>query len=87
MVRVGCNVKSDVARPINGLRFRPSKVTPAVCCACTAAAACLTKDDADIDFCSMTSDILRFFKIGFLWRNEFDLDSRLEGSEAWEEIV
>lgn len=46
----------------------------AFCCACTAAAACLIRDDDDSDFCSMTSDMLRFFKIGFF----FDCDSMNE---------
>lgn len=54
----------------------------AFCCACTAAAACLIKDDADIDFCSMTSDMLRFFRIGFFFAcecmKELDLDTPVE---------
>jgi hypothetical protein len=34
------------------------------------AAACFSREDADIDRCNMTSDMLRFFKIGFLWVND-----------------
>jgi hypothetical protein len=62
--------KSDCARPKDG-RFRRLGRS---CCACTAAAACFTSEELDSDFCSMTSDMLRFFKIGFLFRKELFLD-------------
>lgn len=35
-----------------------------------AAVACLSKDDDDKDRCNMTSDILLFLRMGFLWTNE-----------------
>lgn len=42
----------------------------------------MIRDDDDSDFCSMTSDMLRFFKIGFFFdcecMNELDLDSPVE---------
>jgi hypothetical protein len=60
---------SEVARPSNGL-------SPCVdCCAWTAAAACFKRDDEEIDLWSIISDILLFFRIGFLLRNELDFDS------------
>jgi hypothetical protein len=73
--------KSELARPMTG-RLGLSINEPSACCACTAAAACLTSDEADIDLCNMTSDILRFFNIGFLWRKELHFESRLAGSEV-----
>lgn len=69
---------SDCARPSCG-RFRKLGLS---CCACTAAAACLTSDELDNDFCNMTSDILRFFSMGFLFRKELFLDKLLAGSVA-----
>ena len=82
-MRVGSRVKSDAAeRPTNGRRFRPSKLTTVACWACTAAAAWLINDEVEIDFWSISSDMLRFFRMGFLARNEFDFDSRLTGSDA-----
>ena len=53
------------------------------CWACTAAAAWLISDEVEMDFCSITSDMLRFFRMGFFTRNEFDLDKRLTGSEVF----
>jgi hypothetical protein len=50
---------------------------PPDCCACTAAAACFKSDEDDSDLWSIISDILLFFKIGFLFKNELDLDSLL----------
>lgn len=46
------------------------------CCAAIAAAACFKREDDEIDLCNIISDMLRFFKIGFL-RKELDLDNRL----------
>lgn len=43
--------------------------------ACTDATACLTSEEVERDFWSIISDILLFFKMGFFWINEFDLDS------------
>lgn len=41
-----------------------------VCCACRASVACFTRVDEDKDFCSITSDKLRFLSMGFLAPNE-----------------
>ena len=70
---------------MNGRRLRPSKLMRVVvaCWACTAAAAWLTNEEVDMDFCSITSDMLRFFKMGFLTMNELDFDNRLTGSDAF----
>lgn len=66
-----------------GLYFlRASTVLGSSCCACTAAAACLTSEEVEMDFWSMTSDMLLFFRIGFFWRKELVLESRLTGSEV-----
>jgi len=46
-----------------------------------AAAACFSKDEEDSDRCSIISDMLRFFKMGFLLRNEFDLDKPLPAGD------
>jgi hypothetical protein len=74
--------KSGVALPMIGRGFRNSSVTPVVCWAWTDSAACFTSDDDDNDFCNIASDMLRFFKIGFLTlTNEFVFDNRLAGSE------
>jgi hypothetical protein len=71
-----------------GRGFRRSNVTPVVCCAWTDSAACFTSDDDDSDFCSIASDMLRFFKIGFLTpsTNELVLDNLLAGSEFCDEL-
>lgn len=42
------------------------------CSASMAAVACLSRDEDDMDFCSMTSDMLRFFKIGFLIHGDLE---------------
>jgi hypothetical protein len=64
-----------------------SKTLPLVCCACTAAAACFRSEDVEIDFCSITSDMLRFFRMGFLCRNELVFDNRLTDSDVCVEDV
>jgi len=53
--------KSDAARAKAGRGF----VIGRDCWACTEAAACLSKDEAEIDRWSMTSDMLLFFRMGF----------------------
>lgn len=63
--------KSVVARSRPGRL--PILFSPSFCCACTAAAACFTSDEVESDLWSIISDILRFFRIGFLTK-EFDLD-------------
>ncbi len=75
--------KSDWARPKDG-RFRRVGRS---CCAWTAAAACFTSDELDNDFCSMTSDMLRFFRIGFLLRKELFLDKWLVASVTGSDIL
>lgn len=40
-----------------------------------ASVACFTSEDVDMDFCSMISEALRFFRIGFLVRNELVFES------------
>ena len=52
------------------------------CCACTAAAACRTSEDAESDFWSISSDMLRFLRMGFLLRKELFFDRLLCGSEV-----
>jgi hypothetical protein len=39
---------------------------PLVSCACTAAVACFSRDAVESDLCNMTSDMLLFFRMGFL---------------------
>lgn len=46
----------------------------------------MTSDDADIDFWSMTSDILRFFKIGFLATKEL-LFERFDGGVDVSDVI
>ena len=53
----------------------PILFNPPFCWAWTAAAACFTRDEVERDLWSMISDMLLFFKMGFLLMNEFDLDS------------
>lgn len=65
--------KSVVARSRPGRL--PILLKPSFCCACTAVAACFTSDEVDSDLWSMISDMLLFFKMGFLLMKEFDLDS------------
>src|SRR3569833_2631179 len=58
------------------MRGRAILPPPSFCCACTAAAACLTSEDEERDFWSIISDMLLFFKIGFLLsKNELDFVS------------
>jgi hypothetical protein len=61
---------------VSTLALLPILLLPPSCCAWTAAAACLTRDDVDRDLCSMISDMLRFLRMGFL-ANEFDFDIRV----------
>lgn len=35
------------------------------------------RDEDESDLCNIISDMLRFFNIGFLFKNEFDFDMRL----------
>ena len=60
---------------------KSSESRSADCWACTAAAACLSSEEADKERWSIISDIDRFLRIGFLlgWRKELDLLSREEG--------
>ena len=56
---------------------------PFVSWACTAAVACLSSDAEERDLCNMTSDILRFLRMGFFAKllNESVLESEiLDGS-------
>jgi hypothetical protein len=46
------------------------------CWAWTAAAACLRREEAERERCSIISDMLRFFRMGFLWRKELDFEMR-----------
>lgn len=78
----GDDTKSELARTIDG-RSNIDRLDLLPCWACTEAAACFIKEDVDSDFCNMTSDMLRFFRIGFLCRNELVFDKRLDGSEVW----
>lgn len=39
------------------------------------AAACFSNDDAEIDLCNMTSDMLRFLRMGFLCVKEVFLET------------
>jgi hypothetical protein len=55
-------------------------------CACTEAAACFKSEDVESDFCSITSDTLRFFRIGFLLMNE-PLFERYEGGVDVSEVM
>ncbi len=65
--------ESVTARSRPGLMMRPPF---SFCCASTAAAACFIRDDVDRDLCSIISDMLRFFRMGFLFsRKELDLVS------------
>jgi hypothetical protein len=75
--------KSEVFRPIIGRGFRRSSVTVGVRCACAISAASATNDDDNSDFCSIASDMLRFFKMGFFTppTKELLLDRRLTGAE------
>lgn len=85
MVREGIaeGVKSEAACTRMGRCLRRSRGVPrARSWAWTSAAACFTRQDDEMEFCSITSDMVRFFKIGFLAKNEFVLDSRLGGSET-----
>lgn len=67
-----------------GRGFRRSSVTVGVRCACAISTASATNEDDDSDFCSIASDMLRFFRIGFFTppRKEPLFDSRLTGSEV-----
>jgi len=47
----------------------------------------LTSDEDDKDFASITSDMLLFFRIGFLLRNELFFDSLLAGSVTGPDIL
>lgn len=82
--------KTRVSAPL-GFRLSDSDTDLANCglslelrlldlCACTAAAACLMSDDEDKDFCSITSEILRFLRMGFV-RNEVFFERLLAGSD------
>ena len=75
-------MKSEVFRfKVCGLLGRYVCELP--CCAWTAAAACITNDEDERDFCSMTSEALRFFRIGFLVKKELFLDKLLHDSDAF----
>lgn len=52
------------------------------CCAWTAAAACLRREEAERERCSIISDMLRFLRMGFLWRKELDFEMRLPMGEV-----
>ena len=75
--------KSDVVLPMIGrcLLRANTEAGPFSRSAWTAAAASFTSDDDESDFCSMISDMLRFFSIGFLCKNELLVDSWLTGSD------
>lgn len=75
--------RSEVFLPMIGRGFRRSSCTVGVRCFWAISAASATNDDDDSDFCSIASDMLRFFKMGFLTlpKNEPLLDRRLTGSE------
>jgi len=49
--------------------------------------ACLISVDDEIERCSISSDKLRFFRIGFFVAKEFVLDSRLAGGADSESSV
>jgi hypothetical protein len=60
LVEKGNAILSDMVRPMCGRLDLLSD-----CCACTAAVACFNNEEDDNDLWSITSDMLRFFKIGF----------------------
>ncbi len=71
--------KSEVVRP--NIDWSLSLPAELLCWACTAAAGRFTNEDVDMNFCSMISDILLFFKIGFLAKKELLFERLLVGSE------
>lgn len=70
---------SETSRSSNG-RLRPLVALP-YCCARRASVACFINDDDEIERCSMTSDRLRFLRIGFLLTNELLRDRSLVAME------
>jgi hypothetical protein len=57
--------------------MRGASDLPSNCSTRTAAASCLKSKEAEMGRRRIVSDRLRFFKIDFLWSEEFELDIRL----------